>query len=95
MGKIFSNQPFKIELGYDELPGAVASVQIKYQTPQGQKGSWNASIDRVGKKIFYYSAEGETLRFVGPWLFWSVILLDNGERYPGEPVSWVIYREGK
>ncbi|HET6558053.1 MAG TPA: hypothetical protein VFG54_12110 [Prolixibacteraceae bacterium] len=95
MGKIYSKQPFKIELSYDELPGVVVSARIKYKTPMGTTGEFNANIDRENKKIYYYSQDGETLKYAGTWTLWSVITLENGSTYPGEGVKVVVWKEGQ
>lgn len=93
--KIFSNQPFKIELTYNQLPATPHSVLICYRKPPGLKGSFSAQIDIDKKVIYYYSAPGETLGAPGNWEFWSVIVDALGQRYPGEKFKMTIYREGE
>lgn len=95
MGKIFINQPFKVELSYDELPAAAESQQIGYKKPSGEIGFFDASIDLVNKFVYYWSAIGETLGSEGEWSFWSVIIDANGQRYSGEPITQMIYPEGQ
>lgn len=95
MGKIYSNQPFAIELSYTELPGTVESVAIKYRNPNGRSGSFAATHDAQNKKISYTSIAEETLKYAGTWRFWAQVTLTSGAVYPGEPVVAVIYKEGE
>jgi hypothetical protein len=95
MGKIYSNQPFKIELSYDSLPVTPVDIQIVSRNPVGTVAHFDASLDEVNKKIYYYSIEDETLAIAGAWAFWSKITDSLGQFYPGEPVTVQIYSEGE
>lgn len=95
MGKIYSNQPFKIELTYTELPATAASQQIYYIDPEGTQGHFDALLDTVNKKIYYYSASLETLEIEGKWRFWARIVDALGNIYPGEYCETLIYKEGQ
>jgi len=94
MSKIYANQPFKIELTYDELPATAVSQKICCTKPSGEFKSFVASIDLVNKKIYYYSTAGETLGAVGVWRIWAQITDADGNLFPGEPNTFAIYNEG-
>lgn len=94
MGKIYSTQPFKVELSYTDLPATPAKIEIEYRKPDGRRGRWPAQINMPGKKIYYWSNAGEKLGMAGTWSFWSVITDANGDEYPGEPVQMVIWGKG-
>lgn len=94
MGKIYNNQPFKIELSYLEIPAGAASFKIEYVNPYGETGSFTASHNAAEKVIFYNSATAETLEISGPWKFWSLVTDATGNEYPGEPITIQIHTRG-
>jgi len=96
MNKIYSTQPFIIELSYDELPGAISSAKIKFRRPNLTEGSFTGVVDLVNKKVSYTSGANETLGSDGSWVFWNSFLISGwNTEFPGEPVNINIFKEGK
>lgn len=101
MGKIFINQDvLKVDLKYDELPGAVARVSIKYRNPERKHGvlTDDALHNEAGKSYYYVFEKGESLSMyggVGAWKFWLFLELVDGRIIPGESVECIVYREGQ
>jgi len=100
MGKIYLNQDvLKIEFTYNELPGEVSTVSIRYQNPAGRIGSLpgEAIHNEPASSYYYIFEQGETLKNYGPegvWKFWLLFELTDLRKIPGEPVTHTIYREG-
>ena len=101
MGKIYTIQQIVIELGYDTLPGTVTSVKIKYKAPDKTEGEFVATLDTVNKLVKYTGlptasfADLAPTKPYGTWLFWSYFICNDGSPFPGEPIEWIIYEEGK
>ncbi len=100
MEKIYTVQPIEIELSYTTLPGTVTAVAIKYKAPDKSDGEFVATLDTLNKLVKYKSsptASFEDLvstKAYGTWLFWSYFTCLDGSEFPGEPVEWIIYKEG-
>ncbi len=96
MNKIYSTQDYlRINLYYEEdIEDSIGSVKIKYITPDGTTGEWEAVHDSVNKLIYYDLPQGEPLGIPGKWVIWSYATMDDGRVIPGTPCNFIVYAEG-
>ena len=94
-GKIFKNQDYlRVEL-YTGIDITGATALIKYSDPNGDEGSWTATIsDESNGTIYYDLLVGDTLGISGTWIFWAHITFSDTRVAIGESFTEFVYDEG-
>lgn len=96
-GKIFKNQDYlfiRVFIGYD-LSDATA-VLIKYKDPNGNEGSWAATIEDESKGIVIRTfTAGSPLNVSGKWIFWAHVTFTDGRVAPCKSFTETIYDESE
>lgn len=94
--KVYRNQDYlRIRAHVGQTLSQVQSVVIKYRDPNGEEGSWSATIEDTLNGIVYKDfTAGQTLGVSGIWTFWVHVTFNDSRSAPGEPYSQMIYDEG-
>lgn len=103
MGKIYVNQPFRInatvkeELNDDgvftpvDISGLV--VKFNYVDPNGATGEVTGEVVSGPAGTCKYDVPVDTFTVPGKWTFWAVITFVNGD-VPTEPEELILYKVG-
>lgn len=96
MAKIFDTQDYlRINLAFTaDIADNIASQVINYRDPNGDRGTWVASLDPVNKIIYYELLQGETLGVHGTWTVWSTVTMNDGRVIVGEIAKFKVFTEG-
>jgi hypothetical protein len=96
MGKVYKNQDYlRIVAHIGQTLSDAQSILIKYKDPNGQEGSWAASIsDTLGGVVYRDFASGSPLSVSGTWTFWAYVTFNDSRVAPGEPFEQMVYDEG-
>lgn len=96
MGLIFKGQTaldITVTVGVD-ITGATCSV--KYQKPDGTKGSLPAIISNAESGIIIATpGNSDVLDQAGKWTFWGYVIFSDGRGAAGIPEELMIYEEGR
>ena len=96
MGKIYKNQDglrLTFHLGIN-LSGLL-SASIKYIKPNGEEGSWAATVSDSTNGIIYKDlVAGSPLGASGIWTFWGYVEFDDGREAPGNKITQMVHDEG-
>ena len=87
------NIQIRLETGQD-LTGA--TCLIKYKKPNGETGSWSATIDTSDddNSIMYYNVEAGDIDVNGIWYFWAYVTWSTGSIGIGQGASQRFKIEG-
>jgi len=77
-----------------DITGATAML-IKYTDPDGNEGSFTASIYDASKGIINYDIVSSTdLNIIGKWVLWAYVTFVSGNSAAGKPFTLEIFNEG-
>lgn len=75
----YLGQSFKQSLNTGIDLSSYIEVEIKYRTPSGIEGEWNASVAAPATDgIIYYEIPDGVLNETGVWQIWSLVINDSG-----------------
>lgn len=97
MSKIYQGQTsLKIQLTCEKDVTDAQETKIKYQKPDGDTGSWDASVSDATNGVLYHNiSEATELDQTGWWLFWAYVKFADGRDANGEPVQVKVYAVGE
>ena len=98
MDKVYLNQSaLRIRLNtFQELSEATVT-QIKYRDPNGNTGTWNATVDSSDTAWLYYDLVLNPLDLnnLGIWTVWAYVTFSDLRSAAGEPYPFRVFAEGK
>jgi hypothetical protein len=102
MGKIYQNQPFKIEATFIEEVNGVDTpviitglpVAFNFIAPDGTEGTFIGVVTDGEAGKAEYEVPADTLEQSGRYTFYAVVTFANGE-VPAEPQELILYQRGK
>ena len=72
-----------------------ATCLIKYKKPDGETGSFAATIVTAATGVIRYTTDdADDLDQAGVWIFWGHVAFSGGNVAAGEPYKEYIYDEG-
>lgn len=86
----YVNDTVRITVDADLDLSGYATLQIRYQKPDGTKGCWTATIDPGDDERMYYDCIYGDLDVAGEWIIQG-IAVDAGVRLTGRWCSFDVY----
>lgn len=73
----------------------IASCEIRYEKPDGIRGSWTAFVSDAARGVVSYDVLGGELDMGGWWRFWVFVTFDDGRSAFGDAVKVFVREEGR
>jgi hypothetical protein len=72
----------------------ISVCEIRYEMPDGRRGSWSAFVSDPVRGIISYDLLGDELILHGWWKFWVFVTFIDGRSAYGNAVKLFVNEEG-
>lgn len=96
MSKVFIGQT-KLTLEVNTASDLIGyqTAEIRYENPNGQKGSFSATVGQLSPGLLVYNIQNANeLNVAGVWKIWAHITFNDGKVSIGEPATLRVLRPG-